>query len=569
MRFFGLLILLSSVTFGVTPVPPHVEPSEEPGHTRLVSLAADGKLVRHPWNEQGDLLPDYTGVGYRENLEPIPDVPVKKTLSPTGTDEDDTARIQAALDEMAALPLDSQGRRGALLLKRGRYSLSNTVFITNSGVVLRGEGMGEDGTILRATARRQYTAIMAGFKLKSVRPDEVKGSRREVADPYLPVGKRTVTVKGDNPFQVGDRVVFDHQYNMDWVNELEMGPEGRLGKTFKTPWKAPPVGNGWRYSYERRVVAVSGNTVTLQTGIPDSLNPKYGTAVLYKGVFPDRLREIGVEDLRVVSVFDESKVDAAQDQAQTWRYQDPYAKYVDEDHCKDAVQVVGVEDGWVRRITGVHLVGGTAYTGRTSRNITVSHCDYLHAVSKIMGGRRYPYSMGGPLCLAMSNRASTGRHSFALDAFVPGPTVYLDNKAEKCYAISEPHHLWSTGVLYDNCDDTSQIGFMNRGKSGDGHGWTSVGGTLWNCRSPILTVMAPQTGMNFAIGCPGPLEVPEKVVETSLNETGWSFMNIEMPDWREKKKGTMYGNGWMESWSAPVSPRSLYEKQMEEVRGKK
>src|SRR5439155_20838448 len=65
-------------------------------------------------------------------------VPVRKTVKPSGG-EDDAGLIQAAIDEVAALPLVA-GFRGAVLLERGVFPCASTIAISTSGVVLRGSG---------------------------------------------------------------------------------------------------------------------------------------------------------------------------------------------------------------------------------------------------------------------------------------------------------------------------------------------------------------------------------------------------------------------------------------------
>ena len=56
---------------------------------------------------------------------------------------DDRARIQAAIDVVSALPADASGHRGAVLLRAGTYEVGDTITISTSGVILRGEGQGE------------------------------------------------------------------------------------------------------------------------------------------------------------------------------------------------------------------------------------------------------------------------------------------------------------------------------------------------------------------------------------------------------------------------------------------
>ena len=53
------------------------------------------------------------------------------------------------------------GFRGAVLLRAGYYRLATPLRIQASGVVLRGEGMGDTGTVLIGTGTRP-TAAGAG-----------------------------------------------------------------------------------------------------------------------------------------------------------------------------------------------------------------------------------------------------------------------------------------------------------------------------------------------------------------------------------------------------------------------
>ncbi len=52
------------------------------------------------------------------------EVAVKSTLYPTESGENRT-RTQAAIDQVCSLPVDANGFRGAVLLKKGRYRLND------------------------------------------------------------------------------------------------------------------------------------------------------------------------------------------------------------------------------------------------------------------------------------------------------------------------------------------------------------------------------------------------------------------------------------------------------------
>jgi hypothetical protein len=116
--------------------------------TSRVYPGVDGRLVYVP-DEQGNIILDASHAGYGGGGVGIPTVPVKETIWPVVGDN--TEHIQAAIDRVSALTLDSDGFRGAVLLRAGYYPVSTALRIQASGVVLRGEGMGDTGTILIGT----------------------------------------------------------------------------------------------------------------------------------------------------------------------------------------------------------------------------------------------------------------------------------------------------------------------------------------------------------------------------------------------------------------------------------
>lgn len=96
-------------------------------------------------DEDGNHIPDYSYAGYKNGEEELPNVSVVKEISPINGDN--TAHIQAAIDEVEALPLNANGHRGALLLLPGDYPVNGVLIINKSGVVLRGSGDGENPTL--------------------------------------------------------------------------------------------------------------------------------------------------------------------------------------------------------------------------------------------------------------------------------------------------------------------------------------------------------------------------------------------------------------------------------------
>src|SRR5436305_1977004 len=107
--------------------------------SQWVHLDESGKLVYQAL-KSGDRIMDFSSAGYMGGGVALPVVPVVKTVGPGGGD-DDSALIQAAIDDLAKFELRGEFR-GAVLLKAGTYNCKSTLAIRGSGVVLRGERVG-------------------------------------------------------------------------------------------------------------------------------------------------------------------------------------------------------------------------------------------------------------------------------------------------------------------------------------------------------------------------------------------------------------------------------------------
>src|SRR4030095_12129384 len=115
MRVRHLSSLLSSLLLATTLV---VDCQAAPPQGTWVNLAPDGRLI-FARDSLGNRVPDFGDTGYKAGREPIPEAPVKVTLS--RVDGDGRAVIQAAISQVAAMPADANGIRGAILLTAGEY----------------------------------------------------------------------------------------------------------------------------------------------------------------------------------------------------------------------------------------------------------------------------------------------------------------------------------------------------------------------------------------------------------------------------------------------------------------
>ena len=169
-------------------------------------------------NEQGNVILDFSHCGYMGGGVALPEAPVVMTVGPED-DGDDTERLQAAIDAVSGRVPDADGFRGALLLRRGAYRIGGTLKVRTSGVVLRGEGDEEDGTILVAAGTGKRTLITFSG---TGGPQEAEGTRQTIVDSYVPVGARTFEVADASGFAVGDRVIVHRPSTAEWIAALGM-----------------------------------------------------------------------------------------------------------------------------------------------------------------------------------------------------------------------------------------------------------------------------------------------------------------------------------------------------------
>jgi hypothetical protein len=496
---------------------------------------SDGKLVYVP-DEQGNTISDCSHAGYGGGGLPIPTVPVKETIWPVAGDNTET--VQAAIDKVSAFPVDKNGFRGALLLRAGYYKMATPVKIQASVVVLRGEGMGDTGTILvgtgtgrtgssggRGGAGGQPTLVrIAGASGWTTKDD----TRQVVLDDYVPVGSRTIRVVSARDFKPGDTVIVRRIGNQDRVDAMGMNGESPASR-----WR--PFSVDW----DRVVVDVQGNTITIDAPITCAIEKRWGGGEVMKYEDPGRIEKVGVENLRGISEFDPTKRTKEYGNMDRPNYVgEEY--YADEDHYANFITFDNMKNGWVRNATALHFVYSMVGTQRGSKWITIQDCVSREPVSRRMGARRFTFALRGQLALVQRCHSDKGRHAFMMGQPTASANVFLDCRATNPYSSSEPHEQWATGGLYDNVHAPLTARFWKNINIG----WAGANTVFWNCEGYFL-VQKPPTAQNFAFGQVG----VDAVV-----------FNIPLQD--PAKEG-----GYIESLDRHVTPRSLYLAQLRERLG--
>ncbi len=462
-RFFYTIFFIA--TFSV-----HIF-SQETWKSKFVQLDVNQNLVYIP-DERGNVIPDFSRVGYASGNKAIPDVGVVETITPVPGDNREN--IQNAVNRIAQLTPDADGFRGALLLKRGIYNVDGTIYINHSGIVIRGESSAEDGTVVRETATVQCDLFRFTGSGQIKRHES---TRVRIAENFVPVGRMFVELVDAGTFRTGDSVLIYRPGTDNWINDIRMNQIVEREGTRQ--WSS----GDYNFYFERIITAIEGNKVFLDNPVVMEMENKYGGGYLMKFSFPGRIMHCGIENLLLEST---------------------YQHETDEEHGWVAANFSNVGQSWVRNVVARYFGQGCVKLDRGCRNISVLDSKSLEAKSIITGGRRYSFSCDGQLNLFKNCHSLYGRHDYVTGSRVCGPNVYTNCTSRNAQSDIGPHQRWAMGTLYDRIVTDGQINVQDRGQMGSGHGWAGVTQVLWNCRSPRTAVQSPWvSGKNYCIGLIG------------------------------------------------------------------
>jgi hypothetical protein len=464
---------------------------------------------------------DFSHAGYMGGGVAIPTVPVKRTVKPSGGD-DDSAVIQAAIDEVSALPLVG-GFRGAVLLAPGVYRCPTGISVSASGVVLRGSGSepGKKRTTLQLTGKPHMAlTVRAGGadKRGAPREPEAAGAESALTDAYVPSGATSFTVADAKGFAPGDTVV-DPPAGHRGVGEAHA--DGR-----HEPHRKPPDVDPHRHHPQHRA------DHQVDRGQQD-----------HAGGPADRLLRLEVPE--------------------------PARRHLDEDPGARAR-----EPG--RRRAAAHRVAaagdqplaaalhGAALSRRGRLGARRRHrrdheqrrhrrqahhlpARVRHRKAKHQGASK-PAEFAPNGTQILLDRCSVTADNVwfvATGGGQAGPNVIL-NSTFQGSARAESHQRWSTGILYDNCRaPDGGIELRNRGSMGSGHGWSMGWGVVWNCEAKDYIIQNPPGAVNWMIG--------------NLGESKQSP--------RPFGSGPLLPEGTKDSPGKHVTPESLYLTQLAERLG--
>jgi len=451
----------------------------------IYAYYGDSERLINPLDELGNRVADFSTAGYKYGNSPIPDVAQSITaarvvnVSPIAGDN--TAHIQAAIDQVEAMSLDANGFRGIVQLHAGDFPINDQVNILGSGVVLRGVGDGDDplvDTILRGTGTTKRSLVVVGPSAGFA--SGIGSTTHNIVDKYVPVGATSLNVDSTTNWSVGDPIVVRRPSTADWIADIGMDsiPPRSDGGTVNQ-W-AP---GSYDQLYERVITRIEGDRVFFNAPLMNAFELQYGGGTIFRYTFP-RINNVGIENIRGKSDFVGPE---------------------DEDHANTFIELQAVEDAWVSNVTGQHFVYATVHATSRSIRVTVDDARSLDPVSIVTGGRRYPFNVDGQFVLMKNLYSEFGRHDFVNNSTIRnrGPNVFLDAVAVNSLSATGPHQRWSTGTLYDTVKTENLIEARNRGNFGTGHGWGGANFVFWNTVADTNIIQNPPTAQNWLIGAIG------------------------------------------------------------------
>ena len=457
----GLGVCLLPLAANAAEVPPPV-------------IAGKNGALEYQADAAGNRMSDFSHAGYGGGGVTLPEVPARVVVKPT--EGDDGARIQAALDHVGRLAPDVAGLRGAVQLTAGYYEIAGQLKIAASGVVLRGAGAGEDGSVLLASGTDRRTLIVLGGPSS----EPLLCEPLAISDEMVPVGSMRLQLANAGQLEVGSRIVIERPSPAEWQQFIGMDSSpARLGYQWK------PGAHNLRW--ERVVTAVDGQSISIDAPLTCALERRFGGGSV-RGIQQEgQLSNCGVEQLRCVSYFDP-------------------ANPLDEQHAWNAVGLGSVRDAWVRDLAAIHFAGSAVQAGDGASRVTIQDCASLAPVSEDGGYRRMTFHSGGQQVLFLRCQSEQGRNDFTAGYHAAGPNVFLDCEARQSGGFSGSMGSWVTGLLFDGVKiDGGSLRLDNLETFNQGVGWAAANSMLWQCTASAIVCRTPPGATNWAIGSWGQL----------------------------------------------------------------
>lgn len=428
-------------------------------------------------------LQDFSYAGYKESEAAIPNVAVKVTVSPGGN-------IQNALNQLAKLSKDSNGFRGALLIKAGTYTITEPIVVPADGIVVRGEGPTKTFIYVNSNNYIGKAAISVrgpgnGFLATG------NSEYHLLAD--LKIGDRSARVQNASSyFKAGDEVVFSHLRNSTFLKDHAMDGvktwpnDGAVLTTYVT------------------VQSVSGDTINFKEPMTYKLRTAWGSKV---SKITKQWRQVGIEDLAIGF-----KPGTGPGRDITFLNEPPAPT-----HNARAIEISRVTDAWVSNVKSYAPSSSSIFHLQSKgivltdvKSATIESCSMQHAYNQGQGGNGYMYEV--VRCndvLIKDCYAKDGRHNFCINGS-SSRIVLAHFTSDTSTIVQDCHKYLTRGLLIDSCTINTKssdfIQFKNRLTQSSGAGYTATEVVLWNCEGKggaKMLVWMNNFGQSYVIGSHG------------------------------------------------------------------
>lgn len=411
-------------------------------------------------------------VGYGAGKEPLPNVPAVLQVQPSGSD--DTALLQAAIDELSSRSRVTADFCGALVLGPGTFYVEGQLRVATSGIVLRGNTIGKNPTRIIATGKSRRTLIEVD---SGIRPGLAE--RTVISDEIVPAGSRAFSVADTVGFKIGDRVVIQRPSTAEWIASLGMDQSTRLFADLREHWR--PGSRDLQWNRVITDIDSRAKTITLGAPITTALEHRYGGGTIAKIVTGHPISRIGIENLILESEYAPLNTK-------------------DEEHAWIAIALDHVEDAWVRCVTARHFAGSAVRVGSHARRVTVAGCRNEKPVSEVGGYRRQSFLVYGEQILVERCTAESGLNDFSVGFCAAGPNVFRDCEAEAALGPSGAFESWASGVLYERVRIRGAGLRLTRDDGWtQGAGWTSANSAVVDCDATDIVVQGPEGAGNVVL----------------------------------------------------------------------
>jgi len=255
---------------------------------------------------------------------------------------------------------------------------------------------------------------------------QVEGTPAAISGRYVPVGAELIKITAGSGFKAGDSILIRRPVTEAWVHFMGMDTLVRNDKP-QTWLKV-----GASLDTDRTIKAISGNQITFDAPLSDSLDARYldpPGATVVKYTFPGRIMQVGFEAMRVTAPAEDVGIDKGQ---------------------YTLLRMSAVTDGWVRDIEVQETQNGISI-GPTARRVTLERVHIRHSLPHTSAAAPADIAISGAqILIDRCSVSGKGTWPIVTQNGVSGPNVVLNFSSDE--AGVSPHQRWATGLLVDSSE---------------------------------------------------------------------------------------------------------------------